>query len=48
MQEVGDMHYLKNILKRMKQNQLNVKPIEKKMCSCREMKLTEKLLWTPV
>lgn len=42
------MHYLKSILKRLKANQLNLKPIEKKVCSCREIKLNEKLLWSPV
>ena len=39
MQEVGSMHYLKNILKRLKAGQLNVKPQEKKVCSCRDLKL---------
>lgn len=42
------MHYLKNIIKRLKNNSLNVKPIEKKVCSCKDMKLNEKLLWSPV
>ena len=35
MQEMGDLHYLRNILKRLKMSQLNFKPAEKKACSCR-------------
>jgi hypothetical protein len=42
------MHYLKNVLKRFKNNQLLIKPIDKKMCSCIQTKIIpEKILWSP-
>ena len=48
LQELGDLHYLSNILKKLKQNKLNYKPFEKKVCACKEIKINEKLLWSPV
>ena len=48
MQEIGDMHYLKNILRRLKSNQLNLKPIDKKVCKCRSSNINEKLIWSPM
>lgn len=41
------MHYLKNILKRIKAGQINIHPNNKKACSCASTKINEKLVWSP-
>lgn len=40
-------HYLKNIMKRLKGSGLNQQIERKRACSCCEVKIDEKLLWTP-
>jgi hypothetical protein len=40
------LHYLRNVLKRLKGSQLISKPTDKKQCSC-QTKIPEKLLWSP-
>lgn len=47
-EEVKNIHFLKNIPKRLKSNNLNHRPPERKrMCTCMDVKIDERLLWTP-
>lgn len=47
-EDAKGIHFLKNIPKRLKSsNLLNIPPKKVKMCSCMELKVDEKLLWTP-
>jgi len=46
MSDLKNLHYLKNIPKRMKSNQLNIKTADRKVCGCC-IKIVEKLLWSP-
>ena len=47
-EEVKDIHYLKNINKRFKSNTLVHQAGQKKnICSCMEVRIDERLLWTP-
>jgi hypothetical protein len=41
------MHYLKNILKKIKTGQINIQTSNKRTCSCTATKVNEKLVWSP-
>jgi hypothetical protein len=42
-----EIHYLKNITKRLKSNSLNQQFERKRACSCCEVKIDERMVWTP-
>ena len=48
--ESKEMHYLKNVLKRLKSNQLTLTKNNKKSCSCSNslQARQESILWSPV
>lgn len=46
-EDFKEIHYLKNLTKRLKSNSLSQQIERKKACNCCEIKLDERLLWTP-
>ena len=41
------MHYMKNIFKKIKTGQINIRNGSKKACSCVATKINEKIVWSP-